>query len=404
MANDQNASHARRPHPHRRRGSERRTHERAAPQPHADRGSRDQVDVEQIMRDIRSRVSTRHGIELTRMQVQELAARRLDTLLEPRNIAPELMEQLRRSAGERIQVPGAAPAEPLADLDEAAVYHSQNGFVRLVRRWLRPVLALLFDPAPLVDAINADRRRARAAAAREAELSTRQAQWNALHYEILQRLVTDVARASIEMQSLPMRIESLAAKLDFNERRLGEIDQAVHSGRTAVTRPQEVRQAEPAAPDAAGVPADGASEGTRRRRRRRRGRRPGLAAVEDGALGPDAERVDTEEGEIEEEEAVDAPDSDRVSSEADRDTSTTALEPAHSFSLLQPVERHPHDASGPERRAPAVGTEEARAGTGMPAPAPEPERTPAPADEPPRAADEASPPAPPPPDRGDRES
>jgi hypothetical protein len=205
------------------------------------------------------------------------------------------------------------------------------------------------------------------------------------------------------MQSLPMRIESIAAKLDFNERRLGEIDQAVHSGRTAVTRPQEVRQAEPAAPDAAGVPADGASEGTRRRRRRRRGRRPGLAAVEDRTLGPDAERVDTEEGEIEGEEAVDAPDGDRVSSEADRDTSTTALEPAHSFSLLQPVERHPHDASGPERRTPAAGTEEARADTGTPAPAPEPERTPAPtpADEPPRAADEASPP---PPDRGDRES
>ena len=33
-----------------------------------------EVDVEQIMRDIRSRISQRHGIELTTQQIEELAA------------------------------------------------------------------------------------------------------------------------------------------------------------------------------------------------------------------------------------------------------------------------------------------------------------------------------------------
>ena len=57
------------------------------------------VDVEQIMREIRARIAQRHGIDLTTQQIQELAARRLEAILDPRTVKPALLEQLRQSGG-----------------------------------------------------------------------------------------------------------------------------------------------------------------------------------------------------------------------------------------------------------------------------------------------------------------
>ena len=86
MAMDHNPP-GRRPHYHRgRRGTDRRGNDRRSAQQSAEPGARpsgDQVDVEQIMREIRSRISQRHGIELSTQQIQELAARRLEAILEP---------------------------------------------------------------------------------------------------------------------------------------------------------------------------------------------------------------------------------------------------------------------------------------------------------------------------------
>ena len=50
------------------------------------------------MREIRSRISQRHGIELTAQQIQELAARRLEAILDPRTVKPSLLEQIRRGS------------------------------------------------------------------------------------------------------------------------------------------------------------------------------------------------------------------------------------------------------------------------------------------------------------------
>ena len=69
------------------------------------------ADVAQIMRDIRARVAQRHGITLTDQQVEELAARRLEAVLDVRSLSPELLEQLRRAAGGRsVEVPSGAAA------------------------------------------------------------------------------------------------------------------------------------------------------------------------------------------------------------------------------------------------------------------------------------------------------
>src|SRR5215216_7572366 len=225
MATDHN--HGRRGgHFHRgRRGPDRRGPERRTgpPPDQAARGERsDRVDVEQIMRDIRGRIAQRSGIELSNQQIQELAARRLEAILDPRGLKPELLEQLRRSAGERTVAVDAAPQGGAQSypFDEASLYDSPNGFLRFLRKLFHPFLRMLFTPTPVAHALAQQSRLNTELATREADRDRRQAEWNALHYEILQRLAVDVSRASIEAQSLALRVESLATKVDFNERRV----------------------------------------------------------------------------------------------------------------------------------------------------------------------------------------
>ena len=147
----------RRGHFHRgRRGPDRRGPERRGPDrppgPPAEQVNRseraDRVDVEQIMREIRGRITQRSGIELSNQQIQELAARRLEAILDPRGLKPELLDQLRRSAGERPVTagPAATSAKPSYPFDEASLYDSPNGLLRLIRKLLRPFLRMLFNP------------------------------------------------------------------------------------------------------------------------------------------------------------------------------------------------------------------------------------------------------------------
>jgi hypothetical protein len=88
----------RRGHFHRgRRGPDRRGPERRQGPP-TDQGNRpertDRLDVEQVMREIRARIAQRSGIDLSNQQIQELAARRLEAILDPRGLKPELLDQL----------------------------------------------------------------------------------------------------------------------------------------------------------------------------------------------------------------------------------------------------------------------------------------------------------------------
>ena len=291
---DQNPQHGRRPHFHRgRRGPDRRGDDRRhAPAQEQSQPSRDHVDVEQIMREIRARISQRHGIDLTTQQIQELAARRLEAILDPRTVKPSLLEQLRRSAGAPVDTRPSDPALSYS-FEATTLYESPSGFVRFMRRLLQPVLKLFFNPNPLIQAMHTQAQINQAALAREAERVRRQAEWNALHYEILQRLVTEVARTSLEAQGLSMRVESLAAKVDFNERRVRGVENTQHQARPAprpsdsappAASPPPLRESTPSdTPTADGSVRDGSPDGGRRRRRRRRGRRPPMGTPFEGS-------------------------------------------------------------------------------------------------------------------------
>jgi hypothetical protein len=307
-----------------RRGPDRRGPDRRGPQQQAqEQPTRAEVDVEQIMRDIRARISQRHGIELTNQQIQELAARRLESILDPRSIKPALLDQLRRAAGTAPDTP-APSQEPAYIFEDTTLYESHRGLMRFIRKLLNPILKLFFNPNPLIRALNIQARINNELLAREAERDRRQAEWNALHYELLHPVVTEIARVTLEAQNVSLRMESLAGKVDFNERRVRGIEGALHqarpSGRREDTRREEVRREvqEIPAPQVVVQPTDVATpepsapaqsqpaEGSRRRRRRRRGRRgaaaPGevVAGVTDTtaleADEPDDEGADEEEG------------------------------------------------------------------------------------------------------------
>jgi hypothetical protein len=283
------------------------------------RPSGEQVDVEQIMRDIRARISQRHGIELSTQQIQDLAARRLEAILDPRTVNPSLLEQLRKSAA--VTPEPLPPPEPDRAFEEAAIYDSHRPVMRFVRRLLNPLLKLFFNPSPLVHAVRLQNEAARAAAARVAEHERRQTEWNALHYQILQRLVTEVSRTSLEMQALTTRVESLSARVDFNDRRVRGLETP-----SAASRPQRPLEIQPVAERAAAAAPVGAEpsttaptpstpDGPRRRRRRRRGRR--------GAASPSIESGSIESAAS---TAIELDQSDDVDESDDADGNDTAVE------------------------------------------------------------------------------
>ena len=246
------------------------------------------------MREIRSRISQRHGIELTTQQIQELAARRLEAILDPRTVKPSLLEQIRRSTTTPVDAPQAA--EPSYEFEGTTLYDTHRGALRFIRRLLNPLLKLFFNPNPMIEALSTQARLNKAAIHREAERDRRQAEWNSLHYEILQRLVLEISRTSLESQQLSMRVEALSAKVEFAERRARSLEGALHQTRPAPRQeertppvPQAAQQTrEPGTTEAPTAPtgAEGvAGEGGRRRRRRRRGRRPQPFTPEGAAIG-----------------------------------------------------------------------------------------------------------------------
>jgi hypothetical protein len=287
--NQQGPNRPRRGHFHRgRRGPDRRggqNHEPRAAQPTEPQAGRtEHVDVEQIMRDIRARIAQRHGIDLSAAQIRELAARRLEAILDPRNFSPTLLEQLRAAAGDtRTSVPTTPPSAPPYTFEDSTLYESSRGLLTAVRRVLNPVLKLFFNPNPLIQALHTQVKINAELASRERERDQRQAEWNALHYELLKRVVTESSKLSLEVEALSLRVEALGGRVDFADRRVRVLEAQPVRPTRAVHDPVTTSPAAPARgvalPEETTIqqpPSEHTSpDGPRRRRRRRRGRRSG---------------------------------------------------------------------------------------------------------------------------------
>ena len=250
----------------------------------------DSVNVEQIMEQIRARIREKRGVDYTEQQIHELAAVKLERFLDPRGVRSDLLNEFRR-----------VEPDPNYAFEDDTLFRSTRGLVQGIRRLLRPILKLFFNPNPLIHVLHM-----------QSQINDLNASRHQLYYELIHNLVVETTRIGIEVKNLRMRVESLDARVDFSERRARALEGAVlyrpqadereapsrpappalpdrGPSRQAVPQARQVAPAIPAGPSGSGsdagtaLPAPGGSAesgGQRsKRRRRRRGRRGGAPAA-----------------------------------------------------------------------------------------------------------------------------
>ena len=222
----------------------------------------DSVDVEHIMRQVRSRIREKRGVDYTEDEIRELASVKLERFLDPKGVRSDLLEQYRKHRE-------TAATPPNYSFEDSTVYDSSRPLLRWIRKLLNPILKLFFNPAPIAQALHVQSKLNEA---------------HPLYYELIHNLVLETTRLSIEVKNLKMRVESMSSRLDFDERRARALEGVVRS------RPGTVAPLQPPAGGGSGSGGSGsggsggsasgvnatlsADEAERRsRRRRRRGRR-----------------------------------------------------------------------------------------------------------------------------------
>ena len=234
----------------------------------------DAVDVEQIMRQIRARIREKRGVDYTEEQIQELASVKLEKFLDTKGIRSDLVEQFRRQRS-------GGPPPPTYAFEDTTLFDSSRAPVRLIRRLLKPILKLFFNPTTLTDVLH---RQAKINQIYLQRTDNRD-ELDALYYEVIHNLVLETTRLGIEVKNLKMRVESLSSRLDFDERRARALEGVVQYRPGAAT-PRERGRAQTSLQVATGGPqpvpsqtpapsgdAEQPEAAPRRRRRRRRGRR-----------------------------------------------------------------------------------------------------------------------------------
>ena len=236
----------------------------------------DSVDVEQIMRQVRARIREKRGVDYTEEEIQELANVKLEKFLDPRGVRSDLLEQYRKGREE-----STGPRN--YRFEDTTLFESSRPLLAFIRKLLRPILKLFFNPNPLIEALHI-----------QARLNDSYNQSEALYYELIHNLVLETTRLGIEVKNLKMRVESMSSRLDFDERRARALEGVVQY------RPGTVAPLQPPTGSAPGGTVEAEAAERRTRRRRRRGRRrpdqragepgsPAAAAEAEGPGGPGAE-------------------------------------------------------------------------------------------------------------------
>ena len=255
------------------------------------------IDVEQIMEQIRARIREKRGVDYTEQQLRELAAVKLEKFLDPRGVRSDLLQRFQERP-----LRYEKPSLPLYTFEDTTIYETHRGPLQRIRRLLNPILKLLFNPNPIIHALHSQAEINALNIQREAEQAQKRFEMESLYFEIIHNLVFEMTRTSIEVKNLKMRVESLASRLEFNERRARALESVVaykspgdldarDAGPGRVEPPP--RQDPTASPvrestaspvresTASPTPGTTSPEGLgqrSRRRRRRRGRRGGASA------------------------------------------------------------------------------------------------------------------------------
>lgn len=168
----------------------------------------DSVDVEQIMEQIRTRIREKRGVDYTEQQIRELAAVKLEKLVDPR-VRSDLVEQFKRrqpvvhdplilpplspleprfqAQYEPAYTPGHPPEDWLYTFEQETIYETHRGALRFVRRLLNPLLKLFFNPNPIIQALHRQGNLNRLFVERDRQIVDRDKQVVERDKEIIQR-------------------------------------------------------------------------------------------------------------------------------------------------------------------------------------------------------------------------
>jgi len=401
----------------------------------------DSVNVEQIMEQIRMRIREKRGVDYTEQQIRELAEVKLEKFLDPRGVRSDLLDQFRKAQ------PAYEPPElPNFAFEDATLFESHRLPIRWIRKLLMPLLKLLFNPNPLIQALHIQSRLNAMNAEREAKREAARRAMDQLYYELVHNLVVETTRTGIEVKNLKMRVESISSRLEFNERRARALEGAVvyRSAGTEEVPAQRPAQAPPpprqqvppqpryvppaappgptqpapaavaavspavvqgqpsqAAPQTPGAPTEGPGQRSRRRRRRRGRRGSGTASAVMGGAGPldgSAESQASAEA-VDQMDAIDrmdddgSPESEEAHEAAVEQVEQTAADSQRAESTIEPTDvEQPTDHSADPPSAEPVPAAPAESASFI-----------VPAESAPAAAAEAAPAPPVAPDRTDHD-
>ena len=304
------------------------------------------IDVERIMAQIRARLRDKRGEDYTEEQIRELASTKLERFLDPKNVRSGMVELYQKQLKEKRAALQESPeAPPSFEFDPDVIYRSSRGFggqvLYRIRKMLNPLLKFFFNPVPIVHALTLQQKiNERQAKVIEVinQMVRTQAEFieiAALNYEVMNNLVVEMTRLSIEMKNHRMRVESVAGRLDFDERRARSLEKVV-----------QYREG-----SAAPATADDASTSEPKRRRRRRGRRRPSGSAPTASGEASSTRPSSEVSAT----PSDAPDSTDAAAttrtEPGHQAVAGASPPAESPSSPAPADSSPAEPSRPQDRA-----------------------------------------------------
>ena len=182
----------------------------------------DSIDVEQIMEQIRTRIREKRGVDYTEQQLRELAAVKLEKFLDPRGVRSDLLEQFRQH-----QPRYEPPIVPSFSFEDTTMFETHRGALRFIRKLLNPILKLFFNPNALIHALHAQSEINQVNLEREVTRENQRRDMDVLYFEVIHNLVFELTRTGIEVKNLKMRVESLASRVEFSERRARPLESVV---------------------------------------------------------------------------------------------------------------------------------------------------------------------------------
>jgi hypothetical protein len=152
------------------------------------------VNVEEIMRSIRKRIEEKKQGLYTDEEIQAIADHRLDAVLDAHEFNSDFIKDFR-----------AEPGRWNFAFQPETLYASSRGGVGAVlqtlRRLLRPVQKLFWNPNPMIAALS------------------RQSDLNSYYVHLLHNLAVEVTKLNLEVQDLKNRNLQLQGRLELQVRR-----------------------------------------------------------------------------------------------------------------------------------------------------------------------------------------